>query len=140
MRKPDVLLSTPVPPGQTKAVYEVGLARAEAVRPIPVGVVDTDQDRPEEAGGEAPPLGFTDLLRLVRPECGRLIVSGLRTIVSVVLGLVPFVLIYRLTLDLLPITPGRGWAIWPTARNRHARNCDVHWKTWNAFQARFLAS
>jgi ATP-binding cassette subfamily B protein IrtA len=117
MRKSDALLSTTPPSAPGKEAYPNGAVRTEAPSPVPIAVTDTGQGWTEEVAGEAPPLGFADLLRLVHPERRRLIIAGILATVSVVLGLVPFVLIYRLTLDLFAgrIEPGTVWTIAWTA-------------------------
>jgi ATP-binding cassette subfamily B protein len=72
----------------------------------------------ESSVSDIPPLGFSDLLRLISPERNRLILAGFLAVVSIVLSLVPFVLIYRLTLDLFAgrIEPGTVWTLaWAAA-------------------------
>lgn len=54
-----------------------------------------------ETGSEAVSSGLSELLRLVRPERNRIILSGLLATVSVLMGLVPFILIYRMSLELV---------------------------------------
>jgi len=58
--------------------------------------------------------GLGELLRLVRPERTRIVLAGVLATASVVMGLVPFVLIYWLSLELVA---GRVSAetVWPLA-------------------------
>jgi ABC-type multidrug transport system fused ATPase/permease subunit len=93
MSKSDALISS-LPSGEqiSQRAYPNGITQTETANPVPVVVTEPSQ--------EAPPLGFPDLVRLVRPQRGKLIVSGILSVSSVLLSLAPFVLIYWLTLDL----------------------------------------
>jgi ATP-binding cassette subfamily B protein len=111
MGKLDVWLSTPVSSRQTEEVYASASARPEITRPIAITVPASSQ---EPLAGDVPPLAFSALLRLISPERNRLIVAGVLAVASVVLSLTPFVLIYRLTLDLFAVRIEPG-IIWTTA-------------------------
>jgi ATP-binding cassette subfamily B protein len=106
MSKSDALVSS-VPSDEqiSQRAYPNGITQTETASPVPVVVTEPSQ--------EAPPLGFPDLVRLVRPQRGKLIVSGVLSVISVLFSLVPFMLIYWLTLDLFAgrIEPRRIWTL-----------------------------
>ena len=54
-----------------------------------------------ETVDEPPSSGLSELLRLVRPERNRIILAGLLATASVLMGLMPFILIYRMSLELV---------------------------------------
>ncbi len=54
-----------------------------------------------EIGSESVSSGWSELLRLVRPERNRIVLASLLAMASVLMGLVPFILIYRMSLELV---------------------------------------
>jgi ATP-binding cassette subfamily B protein IrtA len=113
MNKSDILASSlPSAKQISQAAYTNGPTQVESASPIPVAVKAAGQGEPQAIPDQAS-LGFSDLLRLVHPQRRKLILSGVLATVSVILGLIPFVLIYWLTLDLFTgrIEPQRIWTL-----------------------------
>lgn len=117
MRKPDTLMSTSMPLQQNGEMDANGLLRTATTKPAPVTLSDSSPEQSQPQASNVPPLAFSDLLRLIAPERNRLLLAGLLAIISVVLGLVPFVLIYWLSLELFAgrIESGTIWTIAWTA-------------------------
>jgi ATP-binding cassette subfamily B protein IrtA len=113
MSKPGMVMSTPASPQRAREMDAHGLVNTAVTQPVPVTLSDSNQEQLQQQVSDDPPFAFSDLLRLIRPERNKLLLAGLLAIVSVVLGLVPFVLLYWLTLKLFAgrIEPGTVWTI-----------------------------